>query len=222
MHEGSLRLRRASSKHPVRETDITKVASIRVLGRLSRVARALISVGVSIGFLLFLYGYLTPIGLSPASVFGPSYSQLFGGDTTGGMTGLSGFGFGPLVPGGITGLLAYQVLSRFGSIASAATGPSMPSPDEMMRRMNIPGMMGGPGGMFGQASAPAALPTDMTRPQFVVLKSYRQGYKNAKEIGKALSMDKNEVEKETSALRSNGYLSKKNRLTSKAIEVLGS
>jgi hypothetical protein len=35
-------------------------------------------------------------------------------------------------------------------------------------------------------------------------------------------MDKNEVDKETSALKSSGYLSKENRLTSKAIEILGS
>jgi hypothetical protein len=34
-------------------------------------------------------------------------------------------------------------------------------------------------------------------------------------------MDKSEVEKETAALKLNGYLSKDSRLTSKAMEVLG-
>jgi hypothetical protein len=190
------------------------------LGRLSRVARALISVGVAVASLLFLYGYLTPYGLSPASVFGPSYSNLFGGTSaTGGTTAFAGYG--ALVPGGITGLIAYTVLSRVGSIASAATGPSFSSPDEMMRKMNFPGMMGGTSAMFGQAATPVALPADITKSQFVVLKCYRQGLKNSKEIGKTLSMDKNEVEKETATLKLNGYLSKDSRLTSKAIEVLG-
>jgi hypothetical protein len=191
------------------------------LGRLSRVARALISVGVSVASLLFLYGYFTPYGLSPASVFGSSYSNLLGG--TSAASGPTAFaGYGALVPGGITGLIAYTVLSRVGSITSAATGPSISSPNEMMRKMNFPGMMGGMSGTFGQAGVPAALPTDITKSQFVVLKCYRQGLKNSKEIEKTLSMDKNEVEKETATLKSNGYLSKDSRLTSKAIEVLGS
>jgi hypothetical protein len=119
----------------------------------------------------------------------------------------------------VTGLIAYTVLSKIGRITSAATAPSMPSPDEMMRRMNMPGMMGGAG---GQPSIPTTLPADISRSQLIVLRSYRQGYKNSTEIGKALSMDKNEVDKETSALKSNGYLSKESRLTSKAIEILGS
>ena len=190
------------------------------MGRLSRVARALISVGVSVASLLFLYGYFTPFGLSPASVFGPSFSNLLGGTSAGG--GTTAFsGYGALVPGGITGLIAYTVLSRVGSITSAATSPSIPSSSEMMRKMNFPGMMSAMSGQFGQAAVPAALPSDMTRSQFVVLKCYRQGLKNSKEIGKALSMDKSEVEKETAALKLNGYLSKDSRLTSKAIEVLG-
>jgi hypothetical protein len=193
---------------------------IGTLGRLSRVARAIISVGVSVASLLFLYGYLTPYGLSPASVFGSSYSNFFGGTSaTSGTTAFAGYG--ALVPGGITGLVAYTVLSRFGSITSAATGPSMSSPNEMMRRMNFPGTMGGTSGMFGQTGIPAALPADITKSQFVVLKCYRQRLKNSKEIGKALSMDKNEVEKETATLKLKGYLSKDSRLTSKAMEVLG-
>jgi hypothetical protein len=193
------------------------------LGRLSRVARALISVAISVVSLLFLYGYLKPLGLSP-DIFGPGFSDLFtGASSTGAATGFGSFGL--LVPGGLTGLIAYTVLSKIGRITSAATAPSMPSPDEMMRRMNIPGMMNMPGmmgGAGGQSSMPATLPADISRSQFIVLRSYRQGYKNSKEIGKALSMDKNEVDKETSALKSNGYLSKENRLTSKAIEILGS
>ena len=69
--------------------------------------------------------------------------------------------------------------------------------------------------------SPTVLPADITRSQFVVLRSYRQGYKKPKDIGRSLSMDKNEVEKESDALRTNGYLTGDNKLTSKAMELLG-
>jgi hypothetical protein len=178
--------------------------------------------------MLFLYGYLAPFGLSPSDFFGPSFANFFSGanPATGGiggtgMIGLLGGNFAPVLPGGIVGVIAFMVLSRAKSITSAATGPSMPSRDEMMRRMNFSGMPGG--GMPGQSSynLPTSLPQDITRPQFVVLKCYRQGYKNSKEIGKTLAMDKNEVDKETSALKANGYLSPEGRLMSKAIDLLG-
>jgi hypothetical protein len=188
------------------------------LGRISRVARAIISIVITVMAILFLYGYLSPFGLSPISVFGPEYGSFFG-NMTSGATGFGAFGFGPLVPGGVVGLIAYTVLSRIGSVTAAATAPSMRSPDEIMRRMNLPGMFGG---MGAQAAVPQTLPADITRSQFVVLQYFRQGYKNPKEIGRVLSMDKNEVEKESSALKSNGYLSKEGRLTSKAMELLGS
>ncbi len=92
----------------------------------------------------------------------------------------------------------------------------MSSPDEMMRRMNMQGLMG------AQQGNPPELPADITRSQFVVLRCNRQGYKNSKDVGRSLSMDAGEVEKESQSLRANGYLSKDNRLTSKAMELLGS
>lgn len=85
---------------------------------------------------------------------------------------------------------------------------------EMMRRMNILMMMG------AQPSAPATLPSDLRRSQFVILKCLRQGYKNM-EI-KYLSIDENEVEKDAASLSWSGYLTKDNRLTSKGMEILGS
>jgi hypothetical protein len=199
------------------------------MGRISRVGRAIISLAISILSILFLYGYLVPFGLSPSDFFGPSFANFFSGanPTTGaigetGMIGLLGGNFAPLLPGGIVGVIAFMVLSRARSITSAATAPSMPSREEMMRRMNFSGMTGD-GRMPSQSSfnAQTSLPPDITRPQFVVLKSYRQGYKNSKEIGKTLAMDKNEVDKETSALKANGYLSPEGRLMSKAIDLLG-
>jgi hypothetical protein len=177
------------------------------MGRITRVASAIISLSVSVLFILFLSGYLAPLGLSP-SILGPQYANMFG---AGGQSP-----YGALVPGGIVGLLLFTVLSRIGSVTSAATAPSMPSPNEMMRRMNIPGMMGP---QFG--GVPPSLPADITKSQFVVLRCYRQGHKNSKEIGESLSMDSDDVEKETQSLKASGYLSKDNKITTKAMELLG-
>lgn len=104
------------------------------------------------------------------------------------------------------------------SVASAAT---MPSPDEMMSRLNLPNMMGMMAGMCAQASLPATLPPDISKSQFIVLRCYRQGLKNSGDISRALSMDAGAVESETTSLTSNGYLTKDRRLTTKGLEVLG-
>jgi hypothetical protein len=207
------------------------------MGRLSRVARALISLAFSIVIILFLYGYLTPLGLSPDAILGPQYASLFGagqqalasggspygspGSPYGGLGMLSGGGLGLLIPGGVSGIIVYTVLTRIGSITSAATGPSMPSPDQMMKRMNIPAFMGG-SPMAYQPSSPTTLPPDVSRTQYLILRSVRDGRRKPKEIGKSLSMDKKHVEDEVSALKTNGYLTKNGMLTSKAIDVLGS
>ena len=175
------------------------------MGRISRVASVLISLAVSVLTILFLYNYLAPVGL-PNSILGPQYSSLMGSS-----------GYAAFLPGGVAGLLLFAVLSRIGSVTSAATVPSAPSPDEIMRRMNFPAaMMGGV-----QPASQGNLPSDISRSQFIVLRLYRQGYKSTKDISKSLSMDKNEVEKEVRVLRANGYLTKDNKLTSKAMDLLG-
>ena len=188
------------------------------MGRLSRVARASISAVVTIVGVLFIYGYLKPIGLDPKAILGfdiNSLTQSYGG-------------LGPyaaLAPGGATGFILYEVLSRVGrSASSVMSAATMPDPGEMMSRMNIPnmmGMMGGMGMMGAQAGVPANLPADITRSQFIVLRYYRQGMKNSNDIGKALSMDNGAVDSETSSLTTNGYLTKDRKLTTKALEVLG-
>jgi hypothetical protein len=127
-----------------------------------------LSIVIAVVSILFLYGYIP--GLSPTKIFGSEYGSFFG-SMTGGATGFSAFGFGPLR--GVAGLIGYTVLSRIGSVTAAATGPSMSSPDEMMRRMNIPAMFGGMGGPGGMPPA-APLPIDITRSQFVVLQHFRQ------------------------------------------------
>ncbi|MDA4125744.1 MAG: hypothetical protein OK452_00860 [Thaumarchaeota archaeon] len=192
------------------------------MGKLSRIARALISAVFSILTILFLYGYLKPIGLDPQAILGfdtSSIFQIYGG------TSAAGSPFAALVPGGATGLVLYEVLSRVGRSASSVMSvATMPSPDEMMSKMNFPGMMGmmpGMGGMGAQASIPSTLPADISRSQFIVLRCYRQGMKNSADIGRALSMDKDAIEAETSSLTSSGYLTKDRKLTTKALEVLG-
>ena len=192
------------------------------MGRLSRVARASISGAVSVLTILFLYGYLKPIGLDPKAILGfdmSSIFQIYSGDTT----GTTASPFAALIPGGATGFILYEVLSRVGrSVSSVASAATMPDPGEMMSRMNIPSMMGGMGmGMMGpQASIPATLPGDITRSQFIVLRCYRQGMKSS-DIGRALTLDSGAIDAETSALATNGYLTKDRKLTTKALEVLG-
>jgi hypothetical protein len=185
------------------------------VGRLSRVARASISAAVSILVILFIYGFLKPIGLDPKAILGfdmASITQTYGASTP----------FAALIPGGATGFVLYEVLSRVGrSASSVMTAATMPSPDEMMSKMNFPGMMGMMPGLGTQASIPATLPSDMSRSQFIVLRCYRQGMKNSTDIGRALSMDKDAIETETASLTTSGYLTKDRKLTTKALEVLG-
>ena len=192
------------------------------MGKLSRVARAVISGAVGILAILFLYGYLIPIGLDPQKILGFNMSsifQIYGG------SGSTGSPYAALIPGGATGLILYQVLSRVGRTAtSAMSAASRPDPSEMMSRMGMPNMMNMMGGMGmtgPQAGVPANLPPDITRSQFIILRCYRQGMKNTGDIGKALSMDGGAIDTETMSLTSSGYLTKDRKLTTKALEILG-
>jgi predicted transcriptional regulator len=89
---------------------------------------------------------------------------------------------------------------------------------QMMRQVQnmMPVGIGVPSGNQG----PLNLSSDLTRAQFLILTKYQQGFAKPKDIAKHLSMDKKQVEKETNSLRSNGYLSGKNKLTSKGLETL--
>jgi len=189
------------------------------LGRKTQIVRAVVSLVLSVLVILFLYGYLSPYGLDPSKLLGPSYASLFGGTLStlpGGGSMLTGT-YAPLVPGGITGLIVFTFMRRMGSVTRAVTAPSMPSSSEMMRMMNVPNMMQG---MNASSGVPGMLPADITKSQFVILRTYRQGYKSPKDVSKALSMDRKEVDSQTSALVSNGYITRDNKLTSKALELL--
>lgn len=183
----------------------------------------LIPIVVAAVVVLFLYGYLSPIGLSPTAIFGPSYASLFGGTLTGGSTAGTGTvltgTFVPLLPGGVAGLAVFgYVHRRVSGMTRSLSVARRPSPEEMMRRMNIQSMMPGMP-MMGMQTAAAArqLPSDITKSQFVLLNSYKQGYKNSKEVAKSLSMDKKDVQRMTEELVSAGYLTKENKLTEKSL-----
>lgn len=192
------------------------------LGKASRLTRAIVSVVFSILVILFFYGYLAPFGLDPNAILGLQYAGLLGsGALMGGSSGTTSSILAPFIPGGVTGIIVYTVLKRTGGITRSVMAPSMPSPDEMMKKMNIEGMMSRMSMMGGAMNAPANLPADITRSQFVVLRGYRQGMNSPKDVAEATSMDKTEAETETSALVSNGYLTKDFKLSIKAMDLLG-
>jgi hypothetical protein len=195
------------------------------LQKLSRLVRALVSLAFSVLVILFFYGYLTPFGLDPNAILGPQFAALLGSNALmGGATGSTSSLIAPFIPGGAAGIIVYTILKRSGGVTRSLMAPSAPSPDEMMKRMNIEGMMskmGGMGMMAGASSLPMNLPADITRSQFVVLRGYRQGLKGPMEVANSISMDKAEVDAETSALVANGYLTKDLRLSIKAMGLLG-
>ena len=183
------------------------------------------SVVFSVLVILFFYGYLTPYGLDPNAILGPQYAQLLGSGalSQGATTGPASM-IAPFLPGGVTGLIIYTVLRKSGGVSRAMMAPSTPSANEMMKQMNIEGMMtrmNSIGAMGGGMGVPSSLPADITTSQFVILRGYRRGMKSSKDVADALSMQASDVDAETAALVSNGYLSSGMRLTSKAMNLLG-
>jgi hypothetical protein len=103
--------------------------------------------------------------------------------------------------------------------AQAATY-SRPNMDMSQMMRHVQSMMPAGIGVRPENAGPVNLPNDMTRSQFLTLTKYQQGFGKPKEIARNLSMDKNQVERETNALKTNGYLTGKNKLTSKGLETL--
>jgi hypothetical protein len=65
-----------------------------------------------------------------------------------------------------------------------------------------------------------SLPPDVNKVQYRIMTSFCQGSHKPKDVASELSMDKNEVEKEIAGLVNNGYITKKNKLTSKGLDLL--
>ena len=171
--------------------------------------------------LLFLSGTWNSLGGYAPDLFG-SQSAINSALTQ--FLGTQSFGsIVPLGAAGITGFVIYTFLQRALQHVEAATysTPKMKgmNPEEILKSMQIPSMPWM--GAQGAAGVPQSLPPDLTKSQFLILKTCRQGYSKPKELAKQLSTDKTEVEKEIFTLQTNGYLTKSNKLTSKAIGVLG-
>jgi hypothetical protein len=196
---------------------------------LARIARIIVSVGISILPLLYFAGYLSFIpGLpSPASLFGGGLGGTTsgtGGSSTSPFSSLFGVGTGlgsltPFGAFGASGLIIFTILSRVGSsVSSAVNRPSMPKFKSMPGFANAMPMFGG-GGQFG-GDIPESLPLDITKSQYIILRMFRSGQKKTGDIAKSLSMEKRDVEGGIITLRNNGYLSSNNKLTTKGLNVL--
>ncbi|MGI0014851.1 MAG: hypothetical protein ACREBU_15635 [Nitrososphaera sp.] len=177
--------------------------------------------------LIMLSGFLSPTESSPfgaVSSFIPFQSILSSNAT------VSPYAqYLPLLAGGGGALGLWYIVSQatggIGSSISAASMTRMGSPGmagfssmgDLEKRMKsaLDSMTG-----TGSLSPEKPLPSDINKVQFKILSSYYDGSKKPKEVAERLSMDKTEVEKETAALISNGYITKKNRLTSKGLELL--
>jgi hypothetical protein len=122
----------------------------------------------------------------------------------------------PFGTAGITGVAVYGVLQRVMSSLKMATY-SQPKVDASQIFRSLQGQMNFAN--MRQVSIPD-LPRDMTRAQYMILSSYRQGLKNPKKVAKMLSMDKKSVAEQTRMLQSNGYLTRDNKLTAKGLENL--
>jgi hypothetical protein len=116
--------------------------------------------------------------------------------------------------GGIGSSVAAASMSRMGS--AGMTGFSSIEDVEKRMKSAFDSMKASSGSLLPEK----ALPSNINKAQFKILTSYCDGSKKAKEVAGRLSMDKTEVEKETAALVNNGYITKKNRLTSKGLELL--
>lgn len=188
------------------------MAGVRLLVRL-----IVSTIAALIPLLFFSGNSLSPLGGIAPNLFGSESSALTNLFGTTSISPLAPFG-----AAGLSGIVIFMLLQRLLTQVQAATyeRPSMKgfNPEAMMKSMQS-----GMPWMTAQAvaSVPQVLPADLTKSQFLVLKTCRQGHSKSKDLAKVLSMDKKEVEKELFTLQTNGYLTKSNKLTSKAIGVLG-
>jgi len=116
-------------------------------------------------------------------------------------------------------MIIQQVLGKVESLTYSSSIPKS-NPADMMKNfgMNMPSFS-----TQSNTNTPVPkLPDDITKVQYTILKSFQQGYKKSKDMEKQLFMDKKEIEKEISVLKTNSYVTKDNKLTSKAVELLSS
>ncbi len=173
--------------------------------------RAIISAVGGLFPLVFLSGSVSPLGGYLPNLLGDGsdLSNMVGAKQLASVL--------PFGAAGLTGGVIYMILQRVLTTAESLTysKPSMPDMSAMMSSYQ-PGFRGmappDSGGM------PKDLPAGMSRSQYLILRKYREGARKPKDVGRMLSMDNKEVERETASLKANGYLTKDNRLTSKGLD----
>jgi hypothetical protein len=129
----------------------------------------------------------------------------------------------PLLAGGGGALGVWFIVSQVVGIGSSVAAGSMgrskmmgkSSMDDIQKRMKAAMDSANLGTMPEKP-----LPADMNKEQYRILTSFYQGSQKPKDVATMLSMDKADVEKEIAVLLSNGYITKKNWLTSKGLELL--
>ncbi len=174
------------------------------------------TIGALIPLLFFSGSSFSPLGGIAPNIFGSESSALTSLLGTASISPIAPFG-----AAGLTGIVVWLFLQRVFQQVQMATysTPKMKgmNPEAIMKSMqsSMPWMTG-----QAAASIPIALPADLTKSQLLVLKTCRQGHSKSKDLAKALSMDRKEVDKELFSLQTNGYLTKSNKLTSKALGVL--
>ena len=181
------------------------------------ITRVIISLVGAVIPLLFLSGSYSPLGS-----YLPNLLNLFGNQSSlGSLLGIQGTPALPIGAAGITGFATYSIIQRALTTAQAATYSRPKTNMDMSQMMkHVQNMMPNMMGMPRAGAGPVNLPSDMTRSQYLILAKYQQGFGKPKDVAKSLSMDKKQVEKETDSLKVSGYLTGKNKLTTKAVEVL--
>ena len=121
----------------------------------------------------------------------------------------------PFGTAGVTGVALYGVFQRVLNSINAATY-SRPKFDESKMMNSLQSQFQG----MNLGRSVSDFPQSMSKAQFLVLSSYRQGQRNPKNIAKMLSMDKKSVEEQTRVLQSNGFLTRDKKLTAKGLETV--
>ena len=190
------------------------------------ILRAVLSLATGAISLFTMSSFLTPAGILPTGAmqsFIP-FQSLFGsisGQATDSISSILPIGrYLPLLAGGGSGFFVWMILSKIlGKVQSMTNSSSAKiNPADMMKSfgMNLPSNLQSP----SIGSIPEKLPSDITKIQYMVLKSFQQGYNKSKDIAKQNNMENKDMEKEIDTLKSNGYVTKNNKLTSKAVELL--
>lgn len=179
-----------------------------------------------IRLVLSLVGALLPIfflsgSFSPFSSFLPNVPNLLGGQSalyTSIQKSLGTslpVGILPVGTAGVTGVALYTVFQRvLGSVNAATYSRPKFDPSQMLN--SLQSQLQNMNFQRGMRE----IPQDISKTQYLILSSLRQGQKNPRNIAKMLSMDKKSVEQQTRILQGNGYLTRDNKLTTKGLETV--